>query len=622
MLKIDCFHSIIKLFPVIFCAGAVLLTGCHSDIGIEQTSSEARSLYNIANLTTGGLAGNSINILSNYQLNDVYENDPEQLINTLEQLYQQHGDPELVAALADTALQIGFRLAGNPDQSSRYFLAAAFYSCGYLKLLDNTNDLYDEQRIRIMRIYNLASTELFIYLKNRNLERRCGYELSFPGNKRKVYFKAPRFDIPLPEKSVADFSPCANYIPLNLTHDSKNFGLGVPMIATLQKDCCDLLGYPLPGFPIAVTMVMDFTFNTAPSRADAELKYIYSRTAEKVKLGERTLPLAVDFSTPLAKAASQPQKHNFLERTFLAREANDFTGLFLFEPFDDKRIPVVFVHGLMSDIRTWGQMLNTLLNDKQLRHKYQFMGFAYSSGNPIFLSASQLRSELQILRNKLVEKNLSTRAFDNMVLVGHSMGGLLCRLQISSSDEKKVAEVLDIGPEIKKQFTTQEWQNTGKSINFLPSPSVKRVIFIAVPHRGSEIARSWVGSLGASLIKLPVGLIRRNILIMQYLIKNGKLKFTGFGNNTGIDNLRPDAPMLHLLNALEIAPIPYHSIIGNKDKAHTPGGTDGIVPYWSSHLDQAASELIVRSGHSAHRAPLAIQEVRRILLKHAVGKQK
>ena len=51
-------------------------------------------------------------------------------------------------------------------------------------------------------------------------------------------------------------------------------------------------------------------------------------------------------------------------------------------------------------------------------------------------------------------------------------------------------------------------------------------------------------------------------------------------------------------------------------RADRPGGSDGVVPYSSSHLDGAASELIVRSGHSVHRCPGAMQELLRILLLH------
>ncbi len=60
----------------------------------------------------------------------------------------------------------------------------------------------------------------------------------------------------------------------------------------------------------------------------------------------------------------------------------------------------------------------------------------------------------------------------------------------------------------------------------------------------------------------------------------------------------------------------YHSIIGDREQADRPGGSDGVVPYASSHLDGAASEVIVKSGHSVHRSPAAMKEVLRILLLH------
>jgi hypothetical protein len=67
--------------------------------------------------------------------------------------------------------------------------------------------------------------------------------------------------------------------------------------------------------------------------------------------------------------------------------------------------------------------------------------------------------------------------------------------------------------------------------------------------------------------------------------------------------------------------VPFNSIIGDRGKGGNhdrtpPVSTDGIVPYWSSHLDGAESELIVPSGHWSNQNPAAIAEVRRILLKH------
>ncbi|MBO5723688.1 MAG: alpha/beta hydrolase, partial [Lentisphaeria bacterium] len=330
-----------------------------------------------------------------------------------------------------------------------------------------------------------------------------------------------------------------------------------------------------------------------------------------------------DFSTPLAHSAAMPRKINFLLRTLNVAQAAKFTGLYLFEPYDEKRIPVVFVHGLMSDMRTWGQMLNTLLHDPEIRRKYQFLGFAYSSGNPILVSGETLRRELVALRAKLVEKKCSTEAFDKMVLVGHSMGGLLSRLQITECSPEEMKNIFRIkdAEAIRRKLDPEALQKMEHLITFRPCSFIRRVIFIAVPHRGSEIARSWIGTLGSYMIELPVEIVRMNVTLIRDLVKSGKLQWKGVTFFTGIDNLRPDAPVLQLLNGLKMAEsVPCHSIIGNRQSAFTPGGTDGVVPYWSSHLDHVESELIVHASHSAHRVPLAIQEVRRILLKHATQK--
>ena len=595
--------------------------GCSTGVGIVETSPEERKYYSVSEFSADTLDGSTVNVLGNYQLTDLYEKAPAELITVLEQLYRTKCFPEIVTALADASLQIGYRMRKSPDEASRYFLAAALYSCMYLKSIDNAKMPYDEQRIRMIRIYDLAATELFCYLKKRNLERKSGYELALPGvTAEKVAFSRTEFQLPVAEKNIADFAVCADFRTVNFTHDSKVFGAGVPLVATLREECMDTVGLPLRGFPIPATLVMDFSYDPASSRIRGVLRYVYPRTKESIAMGDRVLPLAADFSTPLAKGSAIPQKMNFLSRTLNVQEASDFTGLYLFEPYDDKRIPVVFVHGLMSDVRTWGQMLNTLLHDKAIRRKYQFLGFEYSSGNPVFVSAAALRKSLHELRETLVRQNRPTENFDKMVLVGHSMGGLLCRLQVSSCTARLAADFMGIRDveTLAKNLPEGALDLMKRNLNFDPSPFVKRVVFIAVPHRGSEIARSWVGALGASLVKLPVDLVRLNVNFFRVLRKSGQKDLIVLEGHTGIDNLRPDAPALKFLSSLKRAgSIPCHSIMGNREKAFTPGGTDGVVPYWSSHLDDAASELIVQSGHSAHRSPLAIQEVRQILLFHA-----
>jgi hypothetical protein len=85
-----------------------------------------------------------------------------------------------------------------------------------------------------------------------------------------------------------------------------------------------------------------------------------------------------------------------------------------------------------------------------------------------------------------------------------------------------------------------------------------------------------------------------------------------------VDFLSDRRPYLEVVSQQPIAPgVAYHSIIGCAEPASsTATCSDGLVPYSSAHLDGAASELIVTSGHSVQETPEAILELRRILHLH------
>ena len=52
---------------------------------------------------------------------------------------------------------------------------------------------------------------------------------------------------------------------------------------------------------------------------------------------------------------------------------------------------MIFIHGLMSSPQTWIQMINTLSSDPEIRSRYQFWFYTYSSGNPVLISAGKMR---------------------------------------------------------------------------------------------------------------------------------------------------------------------------------------------------------------------------------------
>ena len=127
------------------------------------------------------------------------------------------------------------------------------------------------------------------------------------------------------------------------------------------------------------------------------------------------------------------------------------------------------------------------------------------------------------------------------------------------------------------------------------------------------MASGGIGELGIKLISLPVDLetTLKSEIPEETLRKlnNGRLP-------NSVSNLKPSAPYLAVLNKQSIH-APYHSIIGNRGK---PGpladSSDGVVPYWSSHLDGAQSELIVPGPHGSCELPQTIAELDRILRLH------
>jgi hypothetical protein len=142
---------------------------------------------------------------------------------------------------------------------------------------------------------------------------------------------------------------------------------------------------------------------------------------------------------------------------------------------------------------------------------------------------------------------------------------------------------------------------------------VQRVIFISTPHRGSELASNWIGRMGAALVRTPQLLTSIYASTKPLLVADPAARPLNRMPNS-VDTLEPNDRFVKAVDRLPIAPgIPYYSIIGDRGRGDTPNSSDGVVPYWSSHLNGAQSELIVNSDHGAQYNPQAIREVERIL---------
>jgi pimeloyl-ACP methyl ester carboxylesterase len=361
---------------------------------------------------------------------------------------------------------------------------------------------------------------------------------------------------------------------------------------------------PPAGLAVPVTAVVDFkrvgTRNGDIRDATFTLYDPGRRGTIQTEGVER--PLAADFTATYRYYANP-----FLLGLYaMLRPASyqKHAGLYLLEPYDPDQIPVVFVHGLMSIPQMWVPTISAVDSDPELHGRFQFWVFAYPTGDPIVLSALRLRESLQSIY-QLYPKT------KGLVLIGHSMGGIVSQMQAVTTGRVLWNSVF-------QKDADQLYSNlppddlVKRALIFNANPRVERLVFICVPHRGSYLATNWIGALGISLIRFPSTLLSQTTAKLMIALRNNMgLKRLP----TGINSLSPRSPVLRALDELPIQ-APYNSIIGDRGRGDTPNSSDGVVAYWSSHLDGAQSELIVPGGHGSFALPQTIAELKRILRLH------
>jgi hypothetical protein len=262
------------------------------------------------------------------------------------------------------------------------------------------------------------------------------------------------------------------------------------------------------------------------------------------------------------------------------------------------------------------EMFNDLRSDPTVRSRYQFWCYLYPTGQPFWQSATKMREDLAQAR-AVFDPQRREAAFDQMVLVGHSMGGLVAKMQVVAS-RNDFWNIVSDKPFEEVKAPPEMHQRLEHMFFFRPDPAVRRLITIATPHRGSKFANGTTRWLARELIKLPqMGreqIVRDNPGVFR--------QHTLLEIRTSVDSLAPDSPILPVLLQAPNGPwLKTHNIVGVLPEkgfiGSVAGGSDGVVAYSSAHLDDAASELKVNADHMAvHRHPLSILEVRRILLEH------
>lgn len=381
--------------------------------------------------------------------------------------------------------------------------------------------------------------------------------------------------------------------------------IGVPLV--LEYDTATDPTHPPEGLFVSATAILD----PEPPRPALRLVDATSRTT----LLGRDYALAYDphaAGDELAEQARQLRGTGFrsmLRPLSLGRTAQ----IYLLDPYDPEKIPLLMVHGLQSTPVAFAGMVNALRADPVVRERYQLWQFYYPSGNPLLANAADLRDSLAATL-ETVDPRDRDPATKSLVVIGHSMGGVISHTLVSDSGERIWSSIFTRGPDglAGDPATIRRLRHI---LTFERNPRVERVMFLAAPHRGSPIADNLLGRFGTTLTRVsPIAergfadLARAN----SAFVTPEAAAFYGGGRFSAVRTLSANSPALRALAELPIS-VPFHSIIGRKGGGPLATSSDGVVPHASSHLDGATSELVVPSGHNVIDHPEAIAEVIRIL---------
>lgn len=400
--------------------------------------------------------------------------------------------------------------------------------------------------------------------------------------------------------------PAEDYEVIGPLHRHVRKGRGVPLVGIRQNTRRERVEALYP--PEAITRPV-----TAILQKDSARTIIVA-----LRDPLRDESLAADFTAPFTQllsctSALQATAVGGLLNTDATRR--DY-ALYLMESYDPRKTPVIMVHGLLSTPLAWASVTNDLWSDPAFRRRYQVWHYLYPTSAPFLYAAKMLRQRLTDVRTFL-DPHGSDPASQRLMIVAHSMGGLLTRTLITESGEEVWNTVFKVPPEAFRA-NEDDRAEINSILHWKPRPDVRHVIFIAVPHRGSDMATSFVGRIGDILARLPrkftglhARLHRDNPNAMQPAFRGALPR----GQLTSIDTLSPHHPILRVMNEKPFAPwVTVHSIIGDRGRnGPLAQSSDGVVPYASSHLDAAASELVVPTGHGAYEHPRAVAEILRIL---------
>lgn len=386
-------------------------------------------------------------------------------------------------------------------------------------------------------------------------------------------------------------------------------GLGVPLsIEGPPRAAEGAAKFPPEGDFAPATAVLAF-----PEDGCAVLSFVDPSRYETIRWPNGEATLAADFTAPYARLLSSTSLTSTGRMGVLSAFSEERQGLFLLEPYDRDKTPLVMVHGLGSSPLAWRELTNSVFGTPELRRRFQVWHYFYPTGLPYLWAAREFRATLDRGVRDLATSPDDTSLRD-VVLVGHSMGGLLAKTAVESPGTALWDLVFTVPPD-ELRVTPDERATLEEIFVFERRPYVRRAVFVMSPHRGSETAQTWYAGLGRSLVSLPRAFTRLFENVMASDPEAVRPEFREMfraGGPSSIGALRSDHPLFPTLAEIPIAPeVPFHSILGD-----VGDGTDGVVSIESAFLPGARTTDILDAGHTDLESRQVNDAIVRALLEH------
>jgi hypothetical protein len=597
---------------LVACAGPVGTTRVDPKVVLRELDQSA--------ITSGEPSLPTRNVLYERGLFEAFDERPEAAIAELHRvMVAAQGDENTLFALAELSF-----LRGQATKRRDYYLAAAVYAYAFLfpeKTGDAGPGRFDPRLRTAADLYNWALILSFRSAAGSEVVPQGGtFELPF--GRLEVAFDPA--DLRAGDREMFGFVPIGELEVHGLAMRYRWPGLGAPLAASIRPIDASKPGRDLvaPRIKVAVTALLRISearralVQGDPLTSRLELHLAWD--AESVSIAGERVPLELEPTAAIALTFTGYPVMEVEMLGFLGRLTGimaDRPPLISSTPYKPGLIPVVFVHGTESSVVRWAEMYNRLQADPEIRSRYQFWFFQYDSGNPILLSSLLLRDSLRSALARLDPEGKDP-ALRRMVLIGHSQGGLLVKMQVINSGDQ-LWDSVSKKPLDQLVLSDQTRDLIQRAMFVKPLPEVSRVVFICTPHRGSFVAgRNIIRNLVRALVTLPTNLAGMD----AELIRNRDALRSGVSLvvPSAVDNMSPHNHFILASQKIPVASsVKDHSIIAIETDGPVEQGNDGVVEYSSAHIEPVESELVVRpSSHSTQGNPHTIEEVRRILRLH------